>query len=221
MKRILLMGPPGSGKGTQAAALTKHFGWPVISAGDLLRAEIKKKTPLGQEIAEIINKGHLVQDQTIITVIQQELAALGAHQAVLIDGFPRTIGQAHALTDSGCPVDAVVNLAIETEFLVERLSGRRIAPSSGRTYHVKYHPPKVAGKDDDTGEDLVQRPDDQPEHIRTRMEAYHQSTAPVIAYYQEQAEKGALQVLTLDAAQPIDDVFQAIVAFATPLTQGE
>lgn len=221
MKKILLMGPPGSGKGTQATALTERFGWPVISAGDLLRAEIKKNSPLGKEIAALINKGHLVADRTIIKVIEQQLASLENTDVVLIDGFPRTIGQAEALDSAGLGVQAVINLAIDPEVLVERLSGRRITPSSGRTYHLTYNPPKNPGVDDTTGEALVQRPDDQPEHIRTRMTTYHQSTAPVISYYEQQSQTTDLAVLTVDASLPITQVFDEICGFITPLTQGE
>lgn len=217
MKKILLMGPPGSGKGTQAASLTEKFGWPVVPAGDLLRAEIKKNTPLGQEIAALINQGHLVPDHTIIAIIQNKLKELSDAPVVLIDGFPRTLGQAEALEDSGLGADAVINLQIDTELLVERLSGRRIAMSSGRTYHTLHNPPKREGFDDITGEALVQREDDKPEHIRTRMSAYHSATAPVLSFYEKKAHKTKLAILTVDASEPISTVFDKICAFITPL----
>lgn len=217
MKKILLMGPPGSGKGTQASALTEKFGWPVVPAGDLLRAEIKNKTPLGQEIAALINKGHLVPDQTIIQMIEKKLAELADSPVVLIDGFPRTVGQAQALEDSGLGVQAVINLNIDTELLVERLSGRRIAISSGRTYHIVHNPPVQEGIDDLTGEELVQREDDKPESIRTRMATYHTSTAPVLDFYEKKAKSSELPFITIDASLPISEVFDKICGFITPL----
>ena len=189
--RIILLGPPGAGKGTQAQTLTKEFAIPQISTGDMLRAAIKAGTELGLKAKEVMDAGKLVSDEIILGLVKERIAKDDCKNGFLFDGFPRTIPQAQALVDNGIAIDAVVELQVPDENIVKRMSGRRVHLASGRTYHIVYNPPKVEGKDDVTGEDLVIRPDDQEDTVRARLKVYHEQTEPLVAFYKKLADKGA------------------------------
>jgi adenylate kinases len=181
--RLILLGPPGAGKGTQAAFLTKHYGIPQISTGDMLRAAVKAGTPLGQEAKKIMDAGGLVSDDIIIGLVRDRLTQPDCEKGYLFDGFPRTIPQADALKDAGIKLDFVVEIDVPEADIVERMSGRRVHPASGRTYHVRFNPPKKEGIDDVTGEPLVQRDDDREETVRRRLAVYREQTRPLVDYY--------------------------------------
>ncbi len=193
--RLILLGPPGAGKGTQAAYITEKFGIPQISTGDMLRAAVKAQTPLGIEAKKIMDAGGLVSDDIIIGLVKDRLQQPDCQKGYLFDGFPRTIPQADALKDAGIDLGFVVELVVPEENIIERMSGRRIHPASGRSYHVKFNPPKVADVDDVTGEPLVLRDDDREETVRHRLSVYRDQTRPLVDYYQSWAESG-------DAAAP-------------------
>ncbi len=186
--RVILLGPPGAGKGTQAAFICKHFDIPQISTGDMLRAAVKAGTPLGLEAKKVMDAGGLVSDDIIIGLVKDRIAQADCKNGFLFDGFPRTIAQADALKAEGVDIDAVVEFRVDDEEIVKRMSGRRVHPDSGRVYHVIYNPPKVEGKDDVTGEPLVQREDDAEETVRKRLEVYHQQTKPLVDYYSSWAD---------------------------------
>ncbi|MDH0092227.1 adenylate kinase [Achromobacter mucicolens] len=181
--RLILLGPPGAGKGTQAAFLTQHFGIPQISTGDMLRAAVKAGTPLGIEAKKVMDAGGLVSDEIIIGLVQDRLTQPDCANGYLFDGFPRTIPQADALKSAGVKLDYVVEIAVPEEDIIERMSGRRVHQPSGRSYHVRFNPPKTEGKDDVTGEDLVQRDDDREETVRHRLSVYREQTRPLVDYY--------------------------------------
>ncbi|TBW57877.1 adenylate kinase [Marinobacter halodurans] len=189
--RIILLGAPGAGKGTQAQFITEKFGIPQISTGDMLRAAVKAESPLGLEVKEIMASGGLVPDETIIALIKDRIQEADCRNGFLLDGFPRTIPQAEALKQEGVAIDYVVEIAVDDEEIVTRLSGRRVHEASGRIYHVKYDPPKVEGKDDETGEPLIQRNDDSEETVRNRLRIYHEQTAPLVDYYRDWARQDA------------------------------
>ena len=193
--RLILLGPPGAGKGTQAQFICEKFGIPQISTGDMLRAAIKAGTPLGLEAKKVMDAGQLVSDDIIIGLVQERLKQPDCVRGYLFDGFPRTIPQADALKRSGVALDYVLQIDVPDSEIVTRMSGRRVHPGSGRTYHVVFNPPKVAGKDDETGEDLVQRDDDREETVKKRLDVYHAQTAPLVDYYSTWAATG-------DAAAP-------------------
>jgi len=188
--RLILLGPPGAGKGTQAAFITEKFGIPQISTGDMLRAAVKAQTPLGIEAKKIMDSGGLVSDDIIIGLVKDRLKEADCHNGYLFDGFPRTIPQADALKDAGIQLDYVVELVVPEENIIERMSGRRIHPASGRSYHTKFNPPKVADVDDVTGEPLVQRDDDKEETVRHRLSVYREQTRPLVDYYESWAASG-------------------------------
>jgi adenylate kinase len=188
--KIILLGMPGAGKGTQAQFLMDEYSIPQISTGDMLRAAIKAGTPLGREAKTYMDKGELVPDRVVIELVKQRVKEPDCRAGFIIDGFPRTIPQAEALRDAGIDMDFVVEIAVGDEEILRRMSGRRVHLPSGRTYHVVFNPPKVAGKDDVTGESLVQRPDDKEETIRHRIATYHEQTRPVVAYYTALRAKG-------------------------------
>ncbi len=186
--RLILLGPPGAGKGTQAAFITEKFGIPQISTGDMLRAAVKAQTPLGIEAKKVMDAGGLVSDDLIIGLVRDRLQQPDCQRGYLFDGFPRTIPQADALKAAEIPLDFVVELVVPEESIIERMSGRRIHPASGRSYHVKFNPPKVADIDDVTGEPLVLRDDDREETVRHRLSVYREQTRPLVDYYQSWAE---------------------------------
>jgi len=188
--RVILLGAPGAGKGTQATFIKEKFNIPQISTGDMLRAAIKAGTQLGLEAKSYMDSGGLVPDAVIIGLVSERIKEADCANGFLFDGFPRTIPQAEAMKAAGVDIDYVVEIDVPDEAIVERMSGRRSHPASGRTYHVKFNPPKVAGKDDITGEDLVQRDDDKEETVLKRLEVYHSQTKPLVNYYVSWAKTG-------------------------------
>lgn len=189
--RIVMLGAPGAGKGTQARFIIERFAIPQISTGDMLRAAVKAKSELGNQVKEVMASGGLVSDDIIIALIDERIQKADCKNGFLLDGFPRTILQAEALKNQGIDIDYVVEITVPDEEIVSRLSGRWMHEGSGRIYHVTYDPPKVAGKDDETGEDLIQRPDDTEQTVRKRLAIYHQQTAPLVDYYKDWAARDA------------------------------
>jgi adenylate kinase len=187
--RLILLGAPGAGKGTQATFICQKYGIPQISTGDMLRAAVKAGTPLGIEAKKIMDAGGLVSDELIINLVKDRIAQPDCAQGFLFDGFPRTIPQAEAMKAAGVKLDYVLEIDVPFEAIVERMSGRRSHPASGRTYHVKFNPPKVEGKDDVTGEPLVQRDDDKEETVNKRLEVYSAQTRPLVDYYDNWAKQ--------------------------------
>jgi adenylate kinase len=186
--RLILLGAPGAGKGTQATFIKEHYGIPQISTGDMLRAAVKAGSPLGVEAKRFMDAGELVTDELIINLVKERLQQSDCDNGYLFDGFPRTIPQAEALRSSGVAIDHVLEIDVPFDEIITRISGRRVHAPSGRTYHVDFHPPKVAGKDDETGEDLIQRTDDQEDTVRKRLDVYTAQTRPLIDYYQQWAQ---------------------------------
>ncbi|MHA3902337.1 adenylate kinase [Castellaniella sp. WN] len=191
--RLILLGPPGAGKGTQAAYITEAFGIPQISTGDMLRAAVKAQTPLGLEAKKIMDSGGLVSDDIIIGLVQDRLRQPDCQAGYLFDGFPRTIPQADALKNARVPLDYVIEITVPEENIIERMSGRRVHVASGRTYHIKFNPPKREGLDDETGEPLIQRDDDREETVRHRLSVYRDQTRPLVDYYSSWAAAGAAE----------------------------
>ncbi len=188
--RVILLGPPGAGKGTQAAHLCETFGIPQISTGDMLRAAVKAGTPLGLEADKVMKSGGLVSDDIILGLVKERIAQDDCKNGFLFDGFPRTIAQAEALKNEDIRLDYIIELQVDDEEIVGRMSGRRVHPGSGRVYHVEHNPPKVDGKDDVTGEALVQREDDREETVRKRLQVYHEQTKPLVDFYRKLAASG-------------------------------
>ena len=191
--KLILLGAPGAGKGTQANYIKEKYGIPQISTGDMLRAAVKAGTPLGLEAKKIMDAGNLVSDDIIINLVKERIKEADCANGFLFDGFPRTIPQAEAMKEAGVQIDYVVEIDVADEEIIKRMSGRRVHLASGRTYHVVFNPPKVAGKDDVTGEDLVQREDDQEETVRKRLAVYHDQTKPLVEYYSAWAATGDAQ----------------------------
>jgi adenylate kinase len=213
--RLILLGGPGAGKGTQATFITQRYGIPQISTGDMLRAAVKAGTPLGVAAKKVMDRGELVSDDIIIGLVQERIRAADAAKGFLFDGFPRTIPQADAMRNSGVPLEHVVEIAVPDEVIIERMSGRRAHLPSGRTYHLKFNPPRVAGKDDVTGEALVQRDDDREETVRNRLEVYHRQTEPLVEYYRKWGGSGdakAPKYHRVDGTKGVDEVRDAVFA---------
>ena len=189
--KLILLGAPGAGKGTQATFISKKFGIPQISTGDMLRAAVKAGTPLGIEAKKIMDAGGLVRDDLIIGLVKERLKEADCQSGYMFDGFPRTIPQADAMKDAGVAIDFVLEIDVPDSEIVGRMSGRRVHVASGRTYHIKFNPPKVEGKDDVTGEPLIQRDDDREETVLKRLDVYHQQTEALVGYYGKWAESGA------------------------------
>ena len=190
--RLILLGPPGAGKGTQANFIREHFRIPQVSTGDMLRAAVKAGSPLGIAAKEIMDAGQLVSDDIIIGLVKERLREPDCRNGYLFDGFPRTIPQAEAMRKSGVDLDFVLEIDVEEDEIIQRMSGRRVHPGSGRVYHVRFNPPKVTGKDDVTSEPLIQRDDDKEEIVRKRLQVYRQQTRPLVAYYSSwAAQSGA------------------------------
>ncbi|HVL56055.1 MAG TPA: adenylate kinase, partial [Burkholderiaceae bacterium] len=188
--RLILLGPPGAGKGTQASFIKDKYGIPQISTGDMLRAAINAGTPIGQQAKRVMDAGSLVSDDLIIGLVKQRLAEPDCANGYLFDGFPRTIPQADAVQEAGIGIDYVLEIDVPDDEIIERMSGRRVHPASGRTYHVRFNPPRTAGHDDVTGEPLIQRDDDREETVRRRLDVYRQQTRPLVDYYQRLAACG-------------------------------
>jgi adenylate kinase len=211
--RLILLGPPGAGKGTQANFIKEKFGIPQISTGDMLRAAVKAGTPLGVEAKKVMDAGGLVSDEIIIGLVKERLQQDDCKAGYMFDGFPRTLPQADALKDSGVPVDVVLQIDVPDSEIIERMSGRRVHLSSGRTYHVKYNPPKIEGKDDVTGEALIQRDDDKEETVRKRLDVYHAQTKPLLDYYTRwnaTGEAAAPRVEVISGLGSVDEITKRV-----------
>ena len=213
--RLMLLGGPGAGKGTQASRLIERYKIPQISTGDMLRAAIAEGSPLGLNAKKIMESGALVSDDIIIGLVQERLKKADCKNGFLFDGFPRTLVQADALKDAGIYLDHVIEIAVDDEEIIQRISGRRIHSASGRVYHVRNQPPKTVNCDDVTGEPLIQREDDKEETIRKRLEVYHQQTEPLISYYKHWAKsmtKGAPQFHRVFGIGTVDEIFNSILS---------
>lgn len=212
--RLILLGPPGAGKGTQAGAVTKKFNIPQISTGDMLRAAVKAGTPLGQEAKKIMDAGGLVSDDIIIGLVKERLKEADCAAGYLLDGFPRTIPQAEAMKSEGVVIDFVAEIDVPDTEIVLRMSGRRMHPASGRTYHVTFNPPKIEGQDDITGESLIQRDDDREETVKKRLDVYRAQTLPLVDYYQtwaKQGGQGAPQYIHIDGLGQVEKVTEKLL----------
>ena len=211
--KVLLLGAPGAGKGTQAQFIKEAFNIPQISTGDMLRAAVKAGTSLGVEAKKIMDAGGLVRDDIIIGLVKERIQEADCANGFLFDGFPRTLAQAEAMKEAGVVLDFVVEIDVPDEVIVERMSGRRVHMASGRTYHLVYNPPKVAGKDDETGEDLIQRDDDQAETVQKRLNVYHEQTEVLVDYYGKQSvETGLPGYIKVDGTQDVNEVKEQVLA---------
>jgi len=213
--RIILLGAPGAGKGTQANFIREKFNIPQISTGDMLRAAVKAGTPLGLAAKSIMDAGGLVSDDLIINLVKERIKDADCANGFLFDGFPRTIPQAQEMKDAGIPIDFVVEIDVADAEIIKRMSGRRVHPASGRTYHIVFNPPKVAGKDDLTGEDLIQRQDDAEETVLKRLNVYHDQTKPLVAYYQSWANDDPMSApksVKIPGVGSVDDICAQIFA---------
>ncbi|PKI18142.1 adenylate kinase [Colwellia sp. 12G3] len=210
--RIVLLGAPGAGKGTQAQFLMAKFGIPQISTGDMLRAAIKAGTELGNKAQAVMDAGQLVSDDLIIGLVKERVAQDDCKAGFLLDGFPRTIPQADAMKENDITVDHVLEFDVPDEVIVERMAGRRVHSGSGRVYHLVYNPPKVEGKDDVSGDDLSIRPDDEEATVRKRLAIYHEQTKPLVDFYQTEATSGNCSYLTIDGTQAVEKVNELLSA---------
>lgn len=211
--RVILLGAPGAGKGTQARFITEKFGIPQISTGDMLRAAVKAGTPLGLQVKGVMDSGGLVSDEIIIALIQERLTQADCANGFLFDGFPRTIPQAEALKQAGVKLDHVLEIAVDDEEIVTRLSGRWVHPASGRVYHSQHNPPKVAGKDDLTGDELVQREDDKEATVRHRLSVYHSQTQPLVTFYRElEATQGSPKCSRVEGIGSVEEITAKVLA---------
>ena len=211
--RIILLGAPGAGKGTQAQYLTEKYSIPQISTGDMLRAAVKAGTPLGIEAKKVMDAGELISDEIIIGLVKERVAQDDCENGYLLDGFPRTIPQADAMKENNIDVDYVVEIDVDDSEIVQRMAGRRMHLASGRSYHIKYNPPKVEGKDDVTGEDLAQREDDKEDTVKQRLEVYHSQTKPLVEYYSSWAnskEDKAPNYVTIAGVGSLEDIRDSI-----------
>ena len=213
--RVILLGAPGAGKGTQAQFIMDEFGIPQISTGDMLRAAIKNGTELGKKVKAVMDSGSLVSDDIIIALVKERIAQDDCAKGFLFDGFPRTIPQAEALRDAGVEIDHVIEIAVADEEIVKRMSGRRVHSQSGRTYHVIYNPPKVEGKDDVTGEELVQRADDNEETVRHRLGVYHDQTAPLVDFYQKM--EGETRYSRIEGVGSVEEIKGQVLSALKPV----
>lgn len=213
--RLILLGAPGAGKGTQAAFIAKKYGIPQISTGDMLRAAVKAGTPLGQAAKKVMDAGALVSDDIIIGLVEERLREPDCANGYLFDGFPRTIPQAEAMKSAGVGLDCVLEIDVPDADIIERMSGRRVHAASGRTYHVRFNPPRVAGKDDATGEDLIQRDDDREETVRKRLAVYHAQTRPLVDYYaawQRSGDAAAPRLRKVSGVGTVDEITTRVLA---------
>ncbi|MDG0978590.1 MAG: adenylate kinase [Halieaceae bacterium] len=210
--RIILLGAPGAGKGTQAQFITEQFGIVQISTGDMLRAAVKAGTELGLKAKAVMDSGALVSDDIIIGLVKERIQQDDCANGFLFDGFPRTIPQAEALVSAGVDIDHVLEIAVPDDEIVSRLGGRRVHEASGRIYHVQHNPPKVAGKDDETGDDLVQRDDDKEDTVRRRLSVYHDQTAPLVGFYQGMSGDSAPRYHRVEGVGSLDDIKARITA---------
>jgi adenylate kinase len=209
--RVILLGPPGAGKGTQAQFIKEHWSIPQISTGDMLRAAVKAGSELGKRVKAVMDSGALVSDEIIIALVKERIAAPDCAAGFLFDGFPRTIPQAEAMEQAGVPIDAVVEIVVPDQELVRRISGRRVHPASGRVYHVEFSPPRVTGKDDATGEPLVQREDDKEDTVRERIAVYNAQTRPLVDFYRSRAARSGLMYHRIEGVGSVDDIKSAVL----------
>lgn len=214
MNRIILLGPPGAGKGTQANLVVQKLGIPKISTGDMFRQAIADKTALGQQVEEIMKTGELVSDEIVVAMVKERLNQADCEHGFLLDGFPRTLAQAEALDQAGIQIDEVITLEVPNEEIINRMSGRRVHPASGRVYHAEFHPPQTPGIDDETGEALIQRKDDEEDTVRERLRIYDERTAPMVEYYRQKAQtESSMQYNTVNGTGAVADVFAQIEAY--------
>lgn len=209
--KIILLGPPGAGKGTQAQFICEQFSIPQISTGDMLRAAVSAGTELGKRVKSVMDSGALVSDDIIIELVKERIAADDCANGFLFDGFPRTIVQAEALEAASVAIDTVLEISVPDEEIVKRLSGRRVHPGSGRTYHLEYNPPKTEGQDDVTGEALIQRDDDKEDTVRERLSVYRDQTQPLIGYYSDKADNSSLRYITVDGLGEVSEIQKEII----------
>ncbi len=210
--RVILLGAPGAGKGTQAKFIKEAFGIPQISTGDMLRAAVKAGTPLGLKVKDIMAAGGLVSDEVIIDLVKERITAEDCKDGFLFDGFPRTIPQAEALSNSGVGIDRVLEISVDDEEIVSRLSGRRVHEASGRVYHIHHNPPQQADVDDETGEPLIQRADDEEETVRNRLDVYHRQTEPLVDYYTAHA---GVKFCRVDGVGSLEDIKAKVITALT------
>jgi len=211
--RLILLGAPGAGKGTQAKFIVEEFGVPQISTGDMLRAAVKAGSPLGLKVKDIMASGGLVSDDIIIDLVKERISQEDCKNGFLFDGFPRTIPQAEALLASGVEIEHVLEIDVADEEIVKRLSGRRVHESSGRVYHVVYNPPKTEGVDDETGEPLIQRDDDKEETVRKRLALYHEQTKPLVSFYSKLSEnEGSSKYSNIPGVGALEDIKESVLA---------
>ena len=210
MNKILLLGPPGAGKGTQADIICESLSIPKISTGDMLRSAIASGSELGKKVTGIMNSGGLVSDQIIIELILDRIGKADCANGFLFDGGIRTVGQADLCVENSIEFTHVIEIQVDDEAIIDRMSGRRVHPGSGRNYHLAYQPPKNEGVDDITGEPLIQREDDMPETVKHRLQVYQDETKPLVAYYQSQESKSSLKYIAVDGSQPVEKVFMDI-----------
>ncbi|MBT3092478.1 MAG: adenylate kinase [Candidatus Thiodiazotropha endolucinida] len=208
--RVILLGGPGAGKGTQANYIKEKYRIPQISTGDMLRAHVKAGTELGVAAKKIMDEGGLVSDDIIMGMVKERIAEDDCNNGYLFDGFPRTIPQAESLKEAGVPIDAVVEIDVPDDEIIKRMSGRRVHLASGRTYHIIYNPPKTEGKDDVTGEDLIQRDDDQEETVKARLKVYHDQTEPLVSFYSKEADSGDCKYLKINGVGGVDEIREQI-----------
>ena len=210
--KMVLLGPPGAGKGTQAQFICRALGIPQVSTGDMLRAAVQSGSALGRQVRQVMDSGALVSDDIIVALVRERIAAPDCQGGFLFDGFPRTIPQAEALQAAAVQLDAVVEISVGDAEIIERMSGRRIHPGSGRVYHLRHNPPRVPGVDDETGEPLLQRDDDREATVRERLAVYRRQTEPLIAFYKERARLGALRYLAVDGGRSVAAVQSELAA---------
>jgi adenylate kinase len=210
--RAILLGPPGAGKGTQAQFISEKYGIPQISTGDMLRAAVKAETEMGLKVKAVMDAGDLVSDDIIIGIVKERIAESDCAKGFLFDGFPRTIPQAEALQAAGVDIDLVLEISVDDEEIVTRMSGRRVHEASGRVYHVVFNPPKQAGLDDETGDQLLQREDDKEDTVRTRLKVYHDQTKPLVAFYQKLAESSGPQYRAVEGVGSVQEIREKVLA---------
>ena len=209
--KLILLGAPGVGKGTQAQFITETYQIPQISTGDMLREAVKAETPLGLKVKAVMDRGDLVTDDIIIALVKDRISQPDCENGFLFDGFPRTIPQADALVDQGIDLDAIVEIAVPFDEIIKRMSGRRVHPGSGRTYHVEYNPPVKEGVDDETGEPLIQREDDHEDTVRDRLKVYEEQTSPLVAYYQAKATSSQLQYFSIEGRGTVVEIKEKVL----------